>query len=274
MFLGTIGYNYKNALYDNLFNKHGANPNDWNKCEVVMDIPDDCRFITYGMYKSYEGKAWIDNVNIEVVDDNVPVTPKTPAEATDTIVRLSWPKGITEKVKIFANPTNLDFETGANTSLKAWGQGEDNDYYYCGSDHKTAHSGNASGVVWAIKSDEKIWNTLMQVSGVSKYAGKRVKMTAWVKSDKIRDFGKLWLRVDDLTNLDQTDAAHSKVIYTSTEWTKYEMEMDVPIAATYIAYGILLQGKGSIWIDDVSFEVMGQLTDNTPKAPMNMDFEE
>ena len=47
---------------------------DWAKQEVVLDIPRNAIGITFGFMLGGSGQAWLDDVALEVVDDNVAVT--------------------------------------------------------------------------------------------------------------------------------------------------------------------------------------------------------
>src|SRR6266550_2072721 len=47
---------------------------DWAKQEVVLDVPRNAIGITFGFMLGGSGQAWLDDVALEVVDDNVAVT--------------------------------------------------------------------------------------------------------------------------------------------------------------------------------------------------------
>ena len=72
----------------------------------------------------------------------------------------------------------------------------------------------------------------------------------------------------------------------STGWEKYEIVLDVPENSTNLAFGILLDGSGQAWIDDICFEVVGLEVPTTgysrngskndfkyPDKPIYLDFE-
>jgi len=48
-----------------------------------------------------------------------------------------------------------------------------------------------------------------------------------------------------------------RYIHGTTDWTEHSIVLDVPESATNIAFGIMLGGNGTVWFDDVSFEVVG-----------------
>ena len=76
------------------------------------------------------------------------------------------------------------------------------------------------------------------------------------------------------------DNMQRRPIRGTTSWTKYSVVLDVAPQSTGIAFGILLAGKGQVWLDDLKFEIVGsdvpttdQLSPKLPKTPQNIGFE-
>lgn len=132
-----------------------------------------------------------------------------------------------------------------------------------------------------IKSTSKKINgfgTLMQNFAPDKYLGKRIKLTAYMKSVDVDDWAGMWLRVDgsEGTKSLSFDNMQDRPIKGTKDWTKCEIVLDVPEGATNIAYGSLLAGTGQIWFDGLKFEVASpavQTTDMKSKEPQNLNFE-
>jgi hypothetical protein len=38
---------------------------------------------------------------------------------------------------------------------------------------------------------------------------------------------------------------------------EYQLVLDVPESSTNLAFGIMLMGRGRLWVDDIEFEVVG-----------------
>lgn len=135
--------------------------------------------------------------------------------------------------------------------------------------------------------DKKIdgFGTLMQQCKPDKYLGKRVKMTAYVKSEKVDDWAGLWLRVDQSGSQQPLsfDNMQDRAIKGTSDWTKYEIVLDVPSNASMLAYGTLLSGEGQVWFDRLNFEIVddsvkptGSINDvrsHIQSQPTNLDFE-
>jgi hypothetical protein len=54
------------------------------------------------------------------------------------------------------------------------------------------------------------------------------------------------------------DNMYRRGVHGTTEWRAYAVVLDVPDAATGIAFGALLSGDGTLWVDDLTFEVVGK----------------
>jgi hypothetical protein len=100
---------------------------------------------------------------------------------------------------------------------------------------------------------------LMQYFSAAPFRGGTVRLRAWLRleiSDS-QDSGQLWLRVDRAQNLalDQ-DLNGRDCSVTSARWTRCEIQTHVGDDATFIEFGVNLTGRGQVWVDDVSFEVV------------------
>jgi hypothetical protein len=119
----------------------------------------------------------------------------------------------------------------------------------------------------------------MQNMSPADYAGNRVKMTAWIKSEGVEDWAGMWLRVDgESKSATAFDNMGDRPIKGTTEWTQYSIVLNVHPKATNIAYGVLVSDAGTVWIDDVQFELVGEKEPTTGSssqfAPQNPSFEE
>jgi hypothetical protein len=171
-----------------------------------------------------------------------------------------------------------------------WGGGGKD--YELSRDKDVKHGGKSSGSVKSKGDDPEGFGTLTQVFRAEKYQGKRLKMTAFVKSEDVDGWAGLWMRIDgkEKTGL-AFDNMQQRAIQGTTDWQKYEIVLDVPEEAEEIYFGFLVSGKGKGWVDDIKFETVGDDVETTgpvlqpmdrdgepaknlPKAPKNLDFEE
>ena len=125
-----------------------------------------------------------------------------------------------------------------------------------GIDRTIKHGGLCS---FAFQSnDSDVITQFNQVIQPGEYAGHRVRFQAYVRTRGVRDSAGLWLRAD---TKDKACVAFDNMlkrrIKGTTEWDCYSIVVDIPENARSIHYGILLEGRGQVWIDDCSFEIVG-----------------
>ena len=160
--------------------------------------------------------------------------------------------------------------------------------YEMGVDTATRHTGRASAFLRAIEHQKNPngFGTLMQMSDPGAYRGKRVRLTAWVKAEKIdgESWAGVWFRVDGerpQTDMLAFDNMQDRPIKGTADWTKVAIVLDVPLEAKGLAFGVLLGGAGQVWMDDLKFEVValdvpttGMGSRRNSVEPKNLDFEE
>lgn len=123
------------------------------------------------------------------------------------------------------------------------------------------------------------FGTLMQNFSSEKYLGKKIRMTAYMKSKDVENWAGFWLRVDGTDRKEGSlsfDNMNNRAIKGTTDWTKYEIVLDVPKEATNIAFGALIHGTGQIWFEKFDFKVVKKSTPVTDikkkKTQPNLDF--
>ena len=145
---------------------------------------------------------------------------------------------------------------------------------------KTAHGGAKAACFSCINPTPSGFGTLMQMFDAADYRGKRLRVTAFVKTLEVTGWAGLWMRVDGPSGHSiALDNMQDRPIKGTTDWTQYSVVLDVPERAQAIAFGVLLHGAGTTWLDDFAFEMVGPLVATTGKPPMpstpqNLGFEE
>src|SRR5262249_14237172 len=128
--------------------------------------------------------------------------------------------------------------------------------YDMGTDSSAAHTGKTSGYLKSKTDQTTGFGTLMQQCKADRFHGKRVRMSAWVKSENVSDWAGMWMRVDGPDHMLAFDNMQGRPIKGTGSWTKYDIVLDVAPDAKDIAFGVLLSGDGEVWLDDFSFEVV------------------
>lgn len=156
--------------------------------------------------------------------------------------------------------------------------------YKMGIDREVFHKGKASGFLKSVTVQSNgEFATMMQEFKAEKYLGKRLRLSGFIKSKDVDGFCGFWMRVDDsLGDVLQFDNMGDRPITGDNEWNHYHIVLDVPENSAVIAFGVLLSGKGQVWIDELKFEEVDKHTPTTNidfsaellDEPVNLSFEE
>jgi RNA polymerase sigma factor (sigma-70 family) len=94
--------------------------------------------------------------------------------------------------------------------------------------------------------------------------GKRIRLSAWIKSKDLANWGGLQLIVygEGLRVLSQGDMGE-RPIRGTTDWQQYSQVADVPMSATTVMFGANLRGTGELWVDDFQIDVVGKDVETT-----------
>jgi hypothetical protein len=162
-------------------------------------------------------------------------------------------------------------------------------------DHTVAYDGAGSGLLSATDPSAH-HGTLMQVAAADSFRGKRIKLKAFLRSRDVVQRAGLWIRTDDVSGRVLTfrncfsPTARQSFVRGDTDWREAEVSLDVPESAAVLAFGVQILGTGAVWIDNVSFEIIGTSEPNIPlyspvritrpldpanppSQPLNLDFE-
>jgi len=120
--------------------------------------------------------------------------------------------------------------------------------------------------------------TLMQSISATAYRGKRVRFSAYVRTEDVAGWAGLWMRVDRPGMRSAFDNMQERPLRGTGEWTPVSVVLDVKEGATAIHFGLLQDGAGTSWIDDASFTVVDASVpvtdlDHRPRALENGDLE-
>jgi DNA-binding winged helix-turn-helix (wHTH) protein len=139
--------------------------------------------------------------------------------------------------------------------------------YEAGLDTHTIYNGQLTA---CLRSKESVagdyFGALSQFFPAGEYRGKRVRFGAFVKSEGVRDWAGLWMRVDNLQGSAAFDNMQDRPIKGTTGWQHYSVVLDVPLDATGLVYGVLLAGSGTIWLGSAKFEAVGTDVPTTSRA--------
>jgi hypothetical protein len=153
--------------------------------------------------------------------------------------------------------------------------------YEVGVDAEQAHQGHASAFLKSKKLNVDGFGTLMQLITAEQYRGNKARLSGLVKSEEVSGWAGLWMRVDKGTETIAIDNMQNQPIKGTTGWQRNEVVLEVPKDATRVAFGILLNGPGQVWLNSTKLEIVGSgvpttnLNENQlPGQPVNLEFTE
>src|SRR5699024_12060207 len=99
------------------------------------------------------------------------------------------------------------------------------------------------------------FSNLMQTFQAKLFLEKRMRLSAFIKSEDVEGWSGLWMRIDDKAyEMVGFDNMSNRPIKGSTSWNHYSCVLDIPKESMNINIGVILAGSGKIWIDDFSFD--------------------
>ena len=137
----------------------------------------------------------------------------------------------------------------------------------CDRDTTEAHSGKASiRFMGGLSGMVTTRAGVAQVISNRGLAGKRLRLSAWVKCDSLKGFAYLKIYCTKIEGDDHVGAPRQ--IGETEPWTKLEMEMDVPQGTfqvwAWLVYNAPVDGR--VYFDDASFEIIGPAVGASPAA--------
>lgn len=123
------------------------------------------------------------------------------------------------------------------------------------------------------------FGTLMQTFSAGHFLEQRVRLSAGISCAGVEGWSGLWMRVDGPSGaMLAFDNMGNRPIRGTMGWQRYHVVLDVRADAAAIALGVLLNGRGEVWMSDFRVETVGHEVDTTdsplPDRPQNLDFSE
>jgi hypothetical protein len=154
--------------------------------------------------------------------------------------------------------------------------------YDMGVDRTLVRDGKPTAYIKSKNQQATGFGTLMQMVDAGKYKGKRLRLYAQVKSELVSDWTGLWMRVDgDRQRVLAFDNMEKRAIRGSTDWKRYEVVLDVSPEAKAVAFGVLLVGRGKVFLNGLGLEPVDRAVATTEMSisepldsePANLDFD-
>lgn len=99
------------------------------------------------------------------------------------------------------------------------------------------------------------FGAVAQRLSAAEYAGRRIVLSGWVKTERAGGTVQFWLRVDAGARVVAFDNMGDRPVSGTEPWTQYQLALDVPHDASVVAFGVLLRGSGRAWADDLALAI-------------------
>lgn len=177
------------------------------------------------------------------------------------------------KLDAWSGPRNLRFEEGVVGKVPpGWfvpSLPKDADYVADLRRGEGCRGRNGCAVVTAPGNVPRPVGNLMQSFSAAAYAGKTVRLRAWLRLERVfmtpagvirlpegDDRAQMWLNVERANHRNGFSDNMDDRPVRSGNWTRCEIVGQIDADARFINFGVMSIGGGRVWVDDVSFEVI------------------
>ncbi len=273
------------VCYDYMEDRKITGSSDWTGYECIIDIPEGSDNIYLGGTLDGPGTVWFKEFKLEEVP---PETATTGQHGSLGTKKKQKTAPASPKKLVNSSPVNLSFDdqeakASAGGSPKGWfPAGSHPDRFKMCVDPKEMMDGSRCALIEALNAKTKGFGTLMQQVEAKSYVGKRVRLSAKIKTDSV-DWAALWMRIDgpdgDILGFDNMQ---NNPIKDTTDWNYYECVLDVPEESEKIAFGVLMSGAGKTWFTNVALDEVAEDVESTDikhilsehAKPVNLNFED
>jgi serine/threonine protein kinase len=144
--------------------------------------------------------------------------------------------------------------------------------YRVGIDHRLLYQGKPTLFVRSMVPHPAGEVTISQSFSARKYRGKRVRLSAWLRTDRadLSPAPQVLLNIDQLSEPARPSG--------TGPWKRYEVVEDVPELTEDLGFAVRFMGTGTLWAGHFAFEAVEASVPLTnrpsvlPNAPENLDF--
>jgi hypothetical protein len=230
---------------DNMDGRGAAGTSDWTRYEIDLPVAAEATNINFGALLTGDGTAWFDSLAVDL--DGVRYTG---SQDFDFDFESEWPRGFFTGGGYGVVLDREVFHSGRQSLRMRYGAPAVN---YNSLDAMPPSSG---GVVTSFPAHAAV--------------GKHVRVSGFIKTQNVAGLADLFWRVYGPQGLLLVQSLKDKPAGT-TDWKRYEFEIDIPHTVSQIQFGTLLLGSGTAWFDSLQVEVDGVPYLNSPV--FDLDFE-
>jgi erythromycin esterase-like protein len=211
--------------FDNMEGRGPSGTTDWRQYTIDLPVAANARNINFGVILPGNGTAWFSDLTVEL-----------------------------DGQRYTASEPNLDVSRWPAASSGGPGYGGQ-------PDSTVTHDGHASLRIRYTppSSGPQSFGVATGTFPVADAVGKRVRFSGYIKTDSItRGYAGLWWRVDGASGTLMLDNMSRRPVTGTTDWQRYDIDVEVSPGAKNINFGLLHPGDGTAWFSGLTVEVDGQ----------------
>jgi len=160
--------------------------------------------------------------------------------------------------------TTLDFEKQESPGAPfGWGGTRGTIF----ADDKIVHSGHWSARIEREPTSASAFSTMTQAMVVD-FSGKSIEFRGWLRTEDVTGFSGLWMREDGESGSVAFDNMQRRLLKGTTPWTEYSITLQLKPEAKQLFFGVLQDGTGKTWADDLQILVDGQPIASAPRLDL------
>ena len=137
-------------------------------------------------------------------------------------------------------------------------------------DDQVAHGGKRSARITR-QPDATGQSTSITMSVPLDVKGQIIQWRGYLKTSAVQNYAALWIRQDGGSGVVAFQsmpqgAEQGALLQGDTDWTRHSVQFALDPSARALAFGVILAGPGSLWIDDLELLVDGSPIWEAPKA--------
>ncbi len=134
-------------------------------------------------------------------------------------------------------------------------------------DNQIVHSGKWAARIERSASTAESFSTMTKSIPVD-FAGNTIEFHGFLRLKDVSGFAGLWMREDGENGETlQFDNMQGQGLKGTHEWAEYAIKLPLDSAARKLFFGVLIEGTGSVWVDDLEFIVDGKPIAEAPAPP-------
>jgi hypothetical protein len=233
------------GFFDNQSDKP-VNSAEWTRSEATLSINPDAETVSFGVLSAGRGTVWVKDLSLLVI--NGLASRSSPGLGQEVPVNLKFGEGATG-----ATPPGWKVLPDAETAPAP---------YKAQNSARGCHRGPPCAVLISPNTvPPQTYGTLMQNFKAAGYRGRTVRLRASVRLQPggREDHVRLWLRTGRAFEIADASNLFEHMDYRefrNTDWTPGEIITRIDENIEDIGIGVMLMGKGRVFIDEVSFTVI------------------